>query len=153
MGYVDSIKKTAKEKGKGKVSSKFPRLLIHSLQWVSVGYSSALYFAGKKLGHEVMAENVSGKDFKTVFKGLTKVFKELGIGKLSIKESEEKSASVTLKGSATASGMKPVGKPVCFFEAGLIAGILEARLKKKVVVNEVLCGGLGDNVEEFLIKF
>ncbi len=55
--------------------------------------------------------------------------------------------------SSTSYGMEKIGKPVCFFEAGLIAGILEAKLKKKVTVTEVLCGGLGDKVDEFLIKF
>ena len=67
MAYVDSIKNTVSSKKEKKISSKFPRLLIHSLQWVSVGYSSALYFAGKKLGHEIISKDIKGKDFKVVF--------------------------------------------------------------------------------------
>jgi len=64
----------------------------------------------------------------------------------------EKNVSVVLKESATAHKIGKIGRPVCFFESGLIAGILEAKLRKRVTVTEVLCGGLGDDVEEFLIK-
>ena len=59
---------------------------------------------------------------------------------------------VRINESATAFGMKPVGKAVCFFESGLIAGVLEGKLKKKVTVNETLCVGLGDTTEEFLVR-
>lgn len=40
----------------------------------------------------------------------------------------------------------PVGRPLCFFEKGLTAGIIEGRLKKKILkLEETKCiGGFGD---------
>ncbi|MHB9137745.1 MAG: V4R domain-containing protein, partial [Acidithiobacillus ferrooxidans] len=44
----------------------------------------------------------------------------------------------------TCSGMKPVGRTLCSFEGGLIAGVAEGIFKYKVNVREVTCiGGLG----------
>jgi predicted hydrocarbon binding protein len=41
--------------------------------------------------------------------------------------------------------MEPVGRPICHFEGGLIAGAINTILNKKVKVKEVTCiGGLGD---------
>ncbi len=156
MGFKESLEKTVKEKKIRKkmsdnVNVKFPRLLINSLQWISVGYSSALYFAGKKLGKEILHKDVSGKDLKSSLNGIAKLFKSYGIGTLEIKEME-KNVSVVLKDSVTSYKLQKVGRPVCFFEAGMIAGILEVKLNKKVTVTEVLCGGLGDEVDEFLVK-
>jgi predicted hydrocarbon binding protein len=156
LGFKEALDKTAKEKKIRKkmsdnVSLKYSRLLTTSLQWVSVGYSSALYFAGKKLGKEVLAKEVDGKDLKSSLNGIIKLFKEYGIGLLEIKEME-KNVSVVLKDSVSGYKLDKIGRPVCFFECGLIAGILEAKLNKNVTVTEVLCGGLGDDVDEFLIK-
>ncbi|MFQ6020989.1 MAG: V4R domain-containing protein [Candidatus Aenigmatarchaeota archaeon] len=136
-----------------KVDLKLYRTLIHSLQWISVGYSSALYFAGKKLGKEIISEDIKGKDIKAILKEIASLFRKYGIGKIESKEVEEKRAVVQLKESASSYNMDPIGKTICFFEAGLIAGILEEKLKKKVTVRETRCGGLGDEVDEFVIRF
>jgi len=151
--FEKELKDLLKKSSKGKVSTKAYRMVTHGLQEVSVGYSSALYFAGKKIGKNLLSEQIKGKDLKSIVSNLNKFFKKEGLGSLKIKEMTEKTATIVLKGSASSSGMTPVGKPVCFFEGGLISGVLEAKTKKKVVVNEVLCGGLGDKVDEFLVKF
>jgi hypothetical protein len=135
------------------INIKIPRVLVHSLQWISVGYASALYFAGKKLGTDVIAKGIAGADAKTVLRAIGKLFRDFGLGELELAELSDSKAIVRIRESSTAYGMRPIGKPVCFFEAGLLAGVLEGRLKRKVSVNEVLCGGLGDEFEEFLIRF
>jgi predicted hydrocarbon binding protein len=46
----------------------------------------------------------------------------------------------------TCSGLKPVGRALCHFEGGLIAGAVESILKKRARAIEVSCiGGLGDD--------
>ena len=157
MGYDEELKKALHEKKIRKalsdnVNIKYPRFIVHSLQWVSVGYSSALFFGGKKVGKEILAPELKSKDIKDVLKDVGSFFESQGVGKFEIKEITDASITVRIKDSTTSYGMAPVGKPVCFFEAGIIAGIVEGRLGKNVVVNEVLCGGLGDDVDEFLIK-
>ena len=86
MGFKEALEKTAKDKDTKKMSIKYSRLLTNSLQWVSVGYSSALYFAGKKLGKEILHKEVVGKDLKSSLNGIAKLFKSYGIGSLKIKE-------------------------------------------------------------------
>lgn len=149
MGFDQELKSIAKRKGKG---ANFPRALILGLQWVSVGYSSALYFAGKKFGKEIVSKEVVSKDLNGVLKDVVSFFKDFGIGKLSIKEVEERTVTLVLKDGVTSSGMSSVGKPVCFFEAGLIAGIIEGRLNKNTTVTEIKCGGMGDSEDQFLVK-
>ncbi len=133
--------------------SNLPRSLVLGLQWVSTGYSSALYFAGKKIGKEVAAKQIKSKSPKEVFKGTVKIFKNMGLGNLSTKFVKQKEAVLILKEGTTAHGMARIGKTVCYFEAGLISGILEAKIKKVVNVSEVSCGGLGDSTEEFVVKY
>jgi predicted hydrocarbon binding protein len=157
MGFEKDLevsleKKKIRKTMPDKVDIKLYRTLVHSLQWVSVGYASALYFAGKKLGSEIISKHIKGNDIKTVMKGIVELFKTYEVGKLEITETSDKRNIAQLKDCATCYHMESIGKPVCFFEAGLIAGILEAKLKKKVVVNETLCGGLGDEIDEFNIR-
>jgi len=147
MGFDKELKNIVKKKDKN-----YARTLALGLQWVSVGYSSALYFAGKKIGKEIVAAELKSSDVKGVFKEATQIFKNLGIGNLSVKTVEENRAVLVLKGGTTASKIAPVGKTVCYFEAGMISGILEGRLKKSVTVTETRCGGLGHPEEEFTVK-
>lgn len=134
------------------VNLKLPRALVQSLQWISVGYASALYFAGKKFGAAIIAQKLPDTKLTTVFAALGKLFSDLGIGRLELIEASRTKAIVRLYESATAYGMRPINKPVCFFESGLLAGVLESKLKTRITVNEVMCGGLGDECEEFVIK-
>ncbi len=147
MGFDQELKNIVKKKEKN-----FPRLLVLGLEWVSVGYSSALYFAGKKIGKDIVAKEVKGNDVASILKEVVQAFKNLGIGNLSVKSVDEKKAVLVLKGGTTSSGMSSVGKPVCFFESGLIAGVLEEKLKRSVTVTETKCGGLGHPEDEFMVK-
>lgn len=156
MGFEEELKKVLKA-GKirktlgDKVDIKYMRSLIHSLQWISVGYSSALYFAGKKVGKEILSKDIKGSDLKTILKEIQDFFKNFGIGNIEISEIGERTV-LRLKECSTCFHMEEVGKTICYFEAGLISGILEGKLNKKVLVNETLCGGLGDEVDEFVVK-
>ncbi len=138
-----------KKRGKESIMSK--RAIIYSLEWLSVGYFSALYMAGKKYAKHALAERIKGKlpDAHTF---LVKFFSDMGFGKLVVEGAQNKRYVYRLEHCSTCWEMPPVGKPVCFFEAGLIAGILEAKLGKRVTVTETLCGGLGDNCDEFIAR-
>jgi len=156
-GFEEELKRIlVKEKIRAQLDDvtniKSPRTLALSVQWISVGYASALYFAGKKLGTNILAKELKGSDIKSILQSLGVLIKDLGIGNFEIVSVGDKKSVARINDSMTAYGMKPVGKAVCYFESGLIAGVLEGKLGKKVTVNETLCGGLGDQTEEFLIR-
>ncbi len=138
-----------KKQGKENILSK--RAIIYSLEWLSVGYFSALYMAGKKFGKHTLAERVRG-NVRDANDFLMKFFSDMGFGRLKVVNSGGTRFVFRLEHCATCWKMAPVGKQICFFEAGIIAGILEAKIGKRVTVQETLCGGLGDECDEFLAR-
>lgn len=99
------------------------------------GAAGTAYVAGKKLGNAL---------------GLTKLdqFLELcsslKIGIIQVPVLTESRIYVDVYECVTCSGMRTVGRTLCHFEAGLIAGVLETVVKKRARAREVTCiGGLG----------
>lgn len=100
------------------------------------GASSISYYAGKKLGQKL--------EFKSI-DDLLEFCKQINIGKISVSEIIDNKVHVDVYECATCSGMERVGRPICHFEGGLIAGALEGITHSKVQAKEVTCiGGLGD---------
>lgn len=100
------------------------------------GASSISYYAGKKLGQKL--------DLKSIDE-LLAFCKQINVGKISLSEIVDNKVHVDVHECATCAGMEPVGRPICHFEGGLIAGALENITNTKVFAKEVTCiGGLGD---------
>lgn len=101
------------------------------------GASSISYYSGKKLGEKIQ--------FKTI-DDLLEFCKEINIGKISVSEIKDNKVHIDVHECATCSGMEPVGRPICHFEGGLIAGALQGITNTKVQAKEVTCiGGMGDD--------
>lgn len=128
------------------------KLLIYSLEWLSVGYFSALYMAGKKLAKNSLVEKIESNDMVDVNKFLENFFVKACIGKLKLVGVSDQRYVYRLEECNTCRDIRPVGREICYFEAGIIAGVLEAKLKKRVVIRETLCGGLGDDYCEFIAR-
>ncbi|HTE54500.1 MAG TPA: V4R domain-containing protein [Kofleriaceae bacterium] len=99
------------------------------------GAAGTAYVAGKKLGNSL---------------GLTKLdqFLELcnslKVGIIEVPVLTESRVYVDVYECVTCSGMRTVGRTLCHFEAGLIAGVVETVVKKRAKAREVTCiGGLG----------
>jgi predicted hydrocarbon binding protein len=99
------------------------------------GAAGTAYVAGKKLGNSL---------------GLTKLdqFLELctslKVGIIQVPVLTESRIYVDVYECVTCSGMRTVGRTLCHFEAGLIAGVIETVVKKRARAREVTCiGGLG----------
>ena len=99
------------------------------------GAAGTAYVAGKKLGNSL---------------GLTKLdqFLELctslKVGIIQVPVLTESKIYVDVYECVTCSGMRTVGRTLCHFEAGLIAGVIETVVKKRARAREVTCiGGLG----------
>jgi len=108
------------------------------------GASGAAYLAGKKLG---------------VSLGLTKLedflqlCKDLNIGIIEVPFATETQIHVDVYECVTCSGLEPVGRTICHFEGGLIAGAVQTITGRSARAREVTCiGGLGDETCGFDIE-
>ncbi len=103
---------------------------------MGAGASSISYYAGKKLGKELGFGSIEQ---------LLEFCKGISIGQISLSEIVDNKVHVDVHECATCAGMEPVGRPICHFEGGIIAGALEGITKTKAQAKEVTCiGGLGD---------
>ncbi len=50
------------------------------------------------------------------------------------------------------SGVPKINKPLCHFEGGFIAGVLEKIYNKPINLKETHCAGLGDNFCQFRVR-
>ncbi len=99
------------------------------------GAPGLAYIAGKKLG--VGLKLASLEDFL----GLCATLK---IGIIKVPTLTATRAHVDVYECVTCSGMTPVGRALCSFEGGLIAGVVEGVTSKRTRAREVTCiGGLG----------
>ncbi|WAK03790.1 V4R domain-containing protein [Methylobacter sp. YRD-M1] len=100
------------------------------------GASGAAYLAGKKLGISLGLTNL--EDF-------LQLCQDLNIGIIEVPVVTETKIHVDVYECVTCSGLEPVGRPICHFEGGLIAGAVQTITGRNVRAREVSCiGGLGD---------
>lgn len=100
------------------------------------GAAGTAYVAGKKLGLNLGLTSLEG--FLELCDGLK-------VGVIKVPVLTDSRIHVDVYECVTCSGLSPVGRPLCHFEGGLIAGAVESILKKRARALEVTCiGGLGD---------
>ncbi|MFQ6050044.1 MAG: hypothetical protein ACE5J0_03375 [Candidatus Paceibacterales bacterium] len=141
------------------------RLIIFSLQWSSVGYQSALRFAGAKVG-QAIGTNFAGRELSLILKDLKKIFEGLKWGRVETGiDIKNKKISLRLIDSLTSAGAPNINQTLCFFEEGFIEGCLDGIIKIKgaltlagltenvarVDVKETKCVGLGADFCEFTV--
>jgi len=99
------------------------------------GAAGTAYIAGKKLG--VGLRLASLEDFLALCTALK-------IGVIKVPTLTASRAHVDVYECVTCAGMAPVGRTLCSFEGGLIAGVVESVVGKRTRAREVTCiGGLG----------
>jgi predicted hydrocarbon binding protein len=109
------------------------------------GASAMAYYAGKKLGKGLGVGKL--EDFLALCAALK-------IGIIEIPLLTEDKIHVDVYECVTCSGLQPVGRALCHFEGGLIAGVVEHVLQKRTQAIEVTCiGGLGDRSCGFDLEF
>jgi uncharacterized protein len=100
------------------------------------GAAGTAYVAGKKLGLSLGLTKL--EDF-------LELCKTLKIGVIDVPVIAETRIRVDVYECVTCAGLETVGRTLCHFEGGLIAGVVESVLKKRTRAHEVTCiGGLGD---------
>lgn len=100
------------------------------------GAAGTAYVAGKRLGLSLGLTKL--EDFLALCKTLK-------VGVIEVPVIAETRIHVDVYECVTCSGMDTVGRTLCHFEGGLIAGVVEGIVKKRTRAHEVTCiGGLGD---------
>lgn len=124
------------------------RTLIYSVMFNRMGFDAAsrsLKEAGRLLGAALypQAGSVSAE---TVGEILTKLFRELGLGRLEVGKGEGQNEAfrINMWESLSASGLPPVGINMCYLETGFVEGFLSKFYGKAVSAVEVKCSGMGD---------
>ncbi|MEW6087800.1 MAG: DUF2507 domain-containing protein [bacterium] len=103
-------------------------------------FSSFSYYGGKRLGIKLPIRSI---------REMIEFIEKLKLGRMEVVEFDDEKMLVNLYESATCAGLLPVGRPICYFEAGIIAGIAENIFKKRMSVKETKCWGLGDKYCQF----
>jgi predicted hydrocarbon binding protein len=99
------------------------------------GASGTAYLAGKKLGLNLGLTSLDA--FLELCHGLK-------VGVIEVPVLTDSLIHVDVYECVTCSGLKPVGRVLCHFEGGLIAGAVEAITHKRTRALETTCiGGLG----------
>lgn len=100
------------------------------------GAAATSYVAGKKLG---------GSLGLTTLDQFLELCTSLKIGVIDVPVLTSSRVHVDVYECITCSGMETVGRTLCHFEGGLIAGVVEGVLGQRTRAKEVTCiGGLGD---------
>ncbi|AEF96132.1 DUF2507 domain-containing protein [Methanotorris igneus] len=110
-------------------------------KYLGDGANAVLYASGKKFGESL--------DLKSV-DDVIEFCKDNKIGIVEIVN--ENPLQVRVYECITCSGLPKMGKTLCHFEGGFIAGCLENIFGKKVQVKETHCAGLGHEYCQFDVK-
>ena len=99
------------------------------------GAAATAYVAGRKVGQSLQLKELDA---------FLELCNALAIGVIKIPILTENHIHVDVYECVTCAGMEPVGRTLCQFEGGLVAGCLTTILGKRCRAKEVTCiGGLG----------
>jgi predicted hydrocarbon binding protein len=99
------------------------------------GAAGTAYVAGKKLGNTLGLKSLDA---------FLELCAALRIGVIQVPVLTDSRIHVDVYECVTCAGMNPVGRTLCSFEGGLVAGVVETVVGKRARAKEVTCiGGLG----------
>jgi len=112
------------------------------------------YNIGIGVGKDLIKKGVvKGKTIDEFLTSLATNIEGLKIGIASVTEwSGDFPKRIRVDECITCAGMLNIGKPVCHYEGGVIAGALSEFYKKEVRANEIACWGQGDEYCEFELE-
>ncbi|RLI70750.1 hypothetical protein DRO97_10530 [Archaeoglobales archaeon] len=116
------------------------------------GADSIMYKIGQEIAKEVSPEVIKNDKIEEIFDGLANIFEKLRIGILELREYKNERVNIRIYECVTCSGMPNIGKTVCYFEGGLMAGTYEVITKRTALAIETKCWGTGYKYCEFEIR-
>jgi len=141
------------------MGSEIPLLVFRAFRHFSqdyvdevLGRASALVFqnGGRELGKEVGGSMLDA-DLNVYLGRITQFIADNKIGKLRLVSADDSQLVVALDECITCAGMESLGKRICHFEVGLVAGVVEAFVGKKVRAYESKCNANGEETCEVTV--
>ena len=155
----DLLDKIAKVK-RDKLGENIPILVFRAIRHFVAFYSKDLLGekatnilfvnAGRALGTEI-GERLYSPDLRKYVKNVASFVEEEKIGVLKVVKTTENKIVFQLDECITCSGMDNIGKRICHFEVGLVAGVVEKFLDRKVLAEETKCNANGEGVCEVTV--
>jgi len=115
------------------------------------GANILLINAGKVLGEE-LAGILYNEDLDTYLQNIAQFVEKEKIGILKVVEKSDTKLVVQLDECITCAGMDNIGRRICHFEVGLVAGLVEKFVGKKVLATETKCNANGEGVCEVTVR-
>lgn len=126
---------------------------LHSINILGErGVKTTFTYAGKMLGLDIGKELYS-EDLNEYLSNVKKYIFDTKIGILNLVEANERKMVFQLEECITCAGMPNLNMKICYFEVGLVAGVVEAFVKKKVSATETKCNVNGDECCEVTVFF
>ncbi|WP_293448528.1 V4R domain-containing protein [Persephonella sp.] len=155
---LDQISKVKRDK----LGTDIPILIFRVLRHYTNVYASDLLGekasnilfinAGKALG-EALGQRLYDEDINKYLENISKFVEDEKIGILKITHLDDNKLVVQLDECITCAGMDNIGKRICFFEVGLVAGLVENYLGKRVLAQETKCNANGEGTCEVTVNF
>jgi hypothetical protein len=148
MGLIDEVAKTHRPV----LGSDIPLLVFRVFRHFSASYveevmgrGAAVVFqnGGRDLGREAGAM-IWKPDPTEYLREVCQFVRDSRIGLLQPREVSEERLVVDLDECITCAGMANVGKRICQFEVGFVAGIAEVLIKRKARAVETKCNANGE---------
>jgi predicted hydrocarbon binding protein len=114
------------------------------------GVKTTFTYAGRMLGLDV-GKSLYDENFDIYLAKVKDYIYEAKIGILELVDSDAEKLVFQLGECITCAGMPDLGSKICHFEVGLVAGIAETYLKKRVSASETKCNVNGDDCCEVTI--
>jgi predicted hydrocarbon binding protein len=156
MGLIQEVAKTDRPV----LGSDIPLLVFRVFRHFSAGYveevlgrGAAVVFqnGGRELGKE--AGTMLWKPDPTEYLREVCTFVEQSkIGLLKPREVSERLLVVDLDECITCAGMQSIGKRICQFEVGFVAGVAEVLVKKKTKAAETKCNANGEGTCQVTVE-
>ncbi len=115
------------------------------------GMTALIQNAGRELGKE-LGETLKHEDLDKYLMRVIDFVRDAKIGLLVPVEVNQERMVLQLDECITCSGMPNIGKKICQFEVGIVAGLVESYLHKRVKAYETKCNANGDNICEVNVE-
>jgi len=156
MGLIQEVAQT----NRPVLGNDIPLLVFRVFRHFSAGYveevlgrGAAVVFqnGGRELGKEA-GTMIFKPDPSDYLREVVNFVKDSKIGLLEIREVSDKLLVVDLDECITCAGMTPIGKRICQFEVGFVAGVAEVLIKKKPKAYETKCNANGEGTCQVTVE-